>query len=140
MNGKIHVATLASNSATSICRNSNVLSSCSSSIRYKENVKDAAFGLKDVLKMRPVTFKWKGRDENDLGLIAEEMEKINPLFVTYERGQIEGVKYPQLTAVLVNAVKELKADNDNLREKEAADAAALAALGKDFEAFKAGRK
>jgi hypothetical protein len=51
---------------------------------------------KDVLKMRPVTFKWKGRDENDLGLIAEEVEKINPLFVTYERGQIEGVKYMQL--------------------------------------------
>lgn len=65
--------------------------------------------------MRPVTFKWKDRDENDLGLIAEEMEKINPLFVTYERGQIEGVKYSQLTAVLVKAVQELKADNDNLR-------------------------
>jgi cell division protein FtsB len=59
--------------------------------------------------------RWKGRDENDLGLIAEEVEKINPLFVTYERGQIEGVKYPQLTAVLVKAMQELKADNDNLR-------------------------
>ena len=37
--------------------------------------------------MRPVTFKWKGRDEKDLGFIAEEMEKVNPLFVNYERGQ-----------------------------------------------------
>jgi Chaperone of endosialidase len=42
----------------------------------------------EVMQMHPVTFKWKGRDENDLGLIAEEVEKINPLFVTYERGQI----------------------------------------------------
>jgi len=31
--------------------------------------------------------------------------------VTYKAGKIEGVKYPQLVAVLVNAVKELKADN-----------------------------
>jgi hypothetical protein len=42
--------------------------------------------------------------------------------------------------VLANAVKELKAENDDLREKEAADAAGLAALRKDFEAFKAARK
>jgi hypothetical protein len=122
VNGTIHVATLATASATTICRNANVLASCSSSIRYKEKVKPAPFGLQEVMAMRPVTFKWKDRDENDLGLIAEEMEKINPLFVTYERGQIEGVKYSQLTAVLVKAVQEqqaemqeLKADNDNLR-------------------------
>jgi Chaperone of endosialidase len=140
VNGKLYVATFASSSATTVCQNSNVLSSCSSSIRYKENVKDGTFGLKDVMLMRPVTFKWKGRDEKDVGLIAEEVEKSNPLFVTYERGQIEGVKYPQLTAVLVNAVKELKAGNDNLRDKEAADAAGLAALRKEFEAFKAARK
>jgi hypothetical protein len=65
VNGQIHVATLAAASGTSICRNGNVLSSCSSSIRYKENVKDGTFGLKDVMLMRPVTFKWKGRDEKD---------------------------------------------------------------------------
>jgi hypothetical protein len=59
----------------------------------------------EVMKMQPVTFKWKGRDENDLGLIAEDLEKINPLFVTYERGQIEGVKYSQLTAVLVKGMQ-----------------------------------
>jgi Chaperone of endosialidase len=109
VNGEIHVGTLAAASGTSICRNGNVLSSCSSSIRYKENVKDAPFGLKDVMKMRPVTFKWKGRDENDLGFIAEEMAKVNPLFVSYEHGRIEGVKYPQLTSVLANAIKEQQA-------------------------------
>ena len=127
VNGKIHVATLAANSATTICRNANVLSSCSSSIRYKENVKAAPFGLQEVMEMRPVTFKWRGRDENDLGLIAEEMEKINPLFVTYERGQIEGVKYSQLTAVLVKAVQELKADNDMVAQEQQAEIEALRA-------------
>ena len=52
------------------------------------------------------------------------MEKVNPLFVNYEHGQVEGVKYPQLTSVLANAIKEqqveidsLKAANDNLRAR-----------------------
>ena len=115
MNGKIKVDTFAAASATTVCQNANVLSTCSSNIRYKEKVKDAPFGLKDVMLMRPVTFKWKGRDEKDLGFIAEEMETVNPLFVNYERGQIEGVKYPQLTAVLANAIKEQQAEIESLK-------------------------
>ena len=114
VNGEVKIDTYASASATTVCKNGmGILSSCSSSIRYKENVKDAPFGLNDVVQMRPVTFKWKGRDENDIGLIAEEVAKINPLFVTYEDKKIEGVKYAQLTAVLVNAIKELKGVNDH---------------------------
>ena len=114
VNGRIKVGTLASASGTSLCIDgSNIIASCSSSARYKERVTTATFGLKEVLAMRPVTFSWKGRDERDLGFIAEEMASINTLFVTRKSGQIEGVKYPQMTAVLVNAVKELKAANDN---------------------------
>jgi len=38
---------------------------------------------------------------------AEEVEKIEPLLVTYnQKGEIEGVKYGQITTVLVNAVRE----------------------------------
>lgn len=112
VNGEVKIDSFGAATSAGVCVLSGVLSTCSSSIRYKENVKDAPFGLTEVTKMRPVTFKWKGRDENDLGLIAEEVAKINPLFVTYKDGKIEGVKYAQLTAVLVNAIKELKGAND----------------------------
>src|SRR5712671_1064949 len=37
---------------------------------YKEKVKPASFGLKEVMQMQPVTFKWKDRDEKDFGLVA----------------------------------------------------------------------
>ncbi len=67
------------------------------------------------MAMRPVTFKWKGRDERDFGLIAEEVAKTDPRYVTYQGGRIEGVKYPQLVAVLVNAAKQLEAENAGLR-------------------------
>lgn len=117
VNGQIKVDALASASGTSLCINANVIASCSSSRRYKEDIRSAGFGLKEIEAMRPVTFKWKGRDEQDFGLIAEEVAKIDPRYVTYKAGRIEGVKYPQLTAVLVNAVKELKAANDQQAEE-----------------------
>src|SRR5436190_299876 len=72
VNGQIKVNTLASASGTALCINANVLSSCSSSRRYKEEIRDAGFGLKEIEAMRPVTFKWKGRDEQDFGFVAEE--------------------------------------------------------------------
>ncbi len=120
------------------------IASCSSSRRYKENIKDAPFGLDEVMKMRPVTFKWKGRDENDFGLVAEEMEQINPLFVTSKHDRVEGVKYPQLTAVLVGAVKQqqgeieqVKSANDDLRKEMTQLQAGVKALVKAFEELKA---
>ena len=69
--------------------------------------------------MRPVTFDWRAKPEgwerHDFGMIAEEFARVDPLFVTYNaQGQIEGIRYMQFTAVLVKAVQELKADNDNL--------------------------
>lgn len=117
VNGQIKVNTLASASSTSLCINANVIASCSSSLRYKENIQDADFGLKDVLAMRPVRFKWKQREENDFGLIAEEVAKIDPAFVTRMNGKIEGIKYPQLTAVLIGAVKEMSKRNEQLEEE-----------------------
>ncbi|MBV9877366.1 MAG: hypothetical protein JO025_21740 [Verrucomicrobia bacterium] len=53
VNGEVKVDTFASGSATSVCQNGNVLSSCSSSIRYKEKVKPASFGLNEIMEMRP---------------------------------------------------------------------------------------
>jgi cell division protein FtsB len=51
-------------------------------------------------------------------LIAEEVEQVEPLLVTRnEDGEIEGVKYSQLTAVLVKAIQELKAENDALKAR-----------------------
>lgn len=106
VNGKIKIDSFGSATSATVCQLSGVLSSCSSSIRYKENVVPADFGLREVSALRPVTFKWRGRAEKDFGFIAEEAAKVNPLFATYKDGKIEGVKYPQLTAVLVGAIKQ----------------------------------
>jgi hypothetical protein len=111
----LSVGRLASASATDLCINGNTLSSCSSSLRFKKNVHDLTWGTGMIAQLRPVTFEWRERGEADFGFIAEEVAEINPLLVTYKDGRVEGVKYDQLSAVLVNAMKELKAENEQLK-------------------------
>ena len=62
--------------------------------------------------MKPVTFDLMGHKNNwekhDFGFIAEDMLKINPLFVIFdEDDEINGVRYMQLTAVNTKAIQEL---------------------------------
>ena len=94
--------------AVDVCRNPTFfLSTCSSSLRYKQQVETYAAGMDVVRQLRPITFKWKSGGARDLGFAAEEVAAIDPLLATYtERGEVEGVKYKQLTTVLVNAANE----------------------------------
>jgi hypothetical protein len=83
---------------------------CSSSRRYKDNIQNFTSGLTLVEKLRPVTFDWKANKMHDVGFVAEEVAEVEPLLTTYNStGQIEGVKYAQITTALVNAVKEQQA-------------------------------
>jgi hypothetical protein len=80
---------------------------CASSKRYKSEVLSYRGGLEVVSRLRPVTFTWKGDGIKDVGFVAEEVNAIEPrLSVLNKEGSVEGVKYGQVTAVLVNAVKE----------------------------------
>ena len=63
-------------------------------------------GLDTVLQLNPVTFNWKYNDQSDYGFLAEDLEKIDPMLVFYKDGQVEGVKYDRLTAILANAIQE----------------------------------
>ncbi len=103
----VSIGLLTTASATQLCINGTVLSSCSSSRRYKENIRPFESGLNLVRRLQPVTFDWKERKETDLGLIAEEVALIDPLLVTRnENGNIEGVKYDQISVLTINAIKE----------------------------------
>ena len=83
---------------------------CSSSLRYKTNIKPYGGGLSVVAKLQPITFNWKKGGTPDFGLGAEDVAKAEPLLVTHnEKGEIEGVKYDRVVVVLLNAVKEQQA-------------------------------
>ena len=109
--GLLDMETLGVAGGAPVCRNaSGHLAACSSSLRYKTNVEAFAGGLNVVRRLRPITFDWKDGGRRDLGFAAEEVEQVEPLLATYaDDGAIEGVKYGQVTTVLVNAVKEQQA-------------------------------
>jgi hypothetical protein len=107
-NGVLTLKVLGSGGSTDVCLNgSDQLSTCSSSLRYKTEVSNYAGGLNIVRRLQPISFKWISGGSTDVGFAAEDVEKIDPLLATTnENGEAEGVRYKQLTAVLVNAIKE----------------------------------
>ena len=89
-----------------------------SSARYKKNVAPLKAGLAEINRLRPVNFTWKTTDEDDFGLIAEEVAEAAPLLAVFEKdGTVKGVKYDQLNVVLINAVKEQQALIQKLQKR-----------------------
>lgn len=100
----------------SLCRNNinNDVVPCSSSARFKKDIAtlDPARAHALVEQLTAVSYRWIDSDLPDLGLVAEEVAEIEPRLAVYNAdGQIEGVKYDRLTAVLVAALQEHKTRN-----------------------------
>jgi DNA-binding transcriptional MerR regulator len=83
-------------------------------------------GLDVVRRLRPIAFEWRDGGLKDVGFAAEDVHAIAPLLTTTNQdGQIEGVKYAQLTTVLVNAINEQQTQIDAQKELLAAQRRAL---------------
>jgi len=122
---KIGLGSLGSAGSTALCRNaSNQISTCSSSLRYKKDLHPFTSGLSLIRQLNPITFRWKADNMLDLGFGAEDIAKVEPLLVTHNAsGQVEGVKYDRISAVLVNAVKEqqtqIETQQNQIRQQQA---------------------
>jgi hypothetical protein len=117
--GYVRVNGLANGGNHPLCTDdTKVLASCSSSLRYKTNVRPFAGGLDIVNRLRPIAFTWKAGGAHDVGLAAEDVEKVEPLLTfRNDKGEIEGVKYNQLSAVFVNAFIEQQAQIKKAQEQ-----------------------
>ena len=95
-----------------------------SDLKWKKNVETVPNALDKVLQLRGVNFEWKQEEYAEmnfnsgkqLGVIAQEVRPIVPEIVAQnEEGYT--VDYSRLTALLIEAVKELKAENNSLNER-----------------------
>ena len=88
----------------------------SSSLRYKENVETIKYGLDKVLQMRGVSYNKKDNGVKEIGVIAEEIYEVLPeVVLKNEQGEIDSVSYGKITAVLIEAIKDLKKEIEDLK-------------------------
>ena len=100
----------------------------SSDERLKENIEIIPNALSKVQQIRGVTFDWTdeylekqgGEDgyfhrKHDSGVIAQDVEKVLPELVAERPDGTKAVRYEKLVAVLIEAVKELKQEIEELK-------------------------
>jgi len=80
-----------------------------SSARYKRDIHDMNAASSNLMKLRPVTFRYKNDPAGTLqyGLVAEEVAKLYPDLVSYGAdGKIETVRYLTLISMLLNELQK----------------------------------
>ncbi len=114
--------TAASGTAGELRATNDITAFYSSDVSLKENIVEIPSALDMVDKIRGVFFDWKddyieskgGEDgyfmrKRDVGLIAQEVEAVLPEIVGTRQDGIKAIKYDRLTALLLQAIKELQA-------------------------------
>jgi hypothetical protein len=96
----------------------------SSDNRLKENVETISNAIGIIEQIRGVRFDWNEtaksmypeRTYKDIGVIAQEIQKVIPeIVVTRDNGYM-AVKYEKIVAILIEAIKELKQEIENLKK------------------------
>ncbi len=114
------VGTAASGTTGEIRATNDITAFYSSDGRLKENIVPLTGALNKVKELRGVSFDWKELNEkekttihshegHDIGVIAQEIQAQYPELVTERENGYLAVDYVKLTAVLLQAIKELDA-------------------------------
>ena len=90
----------------------------SSSRRYKTHITDLQSDPEAVLTLRPVRFQWKTTGQDEIGLIAEEVDEVASDLVIHDaQGRPEAVKYNKLSLYLLSVVRSQQEQIESLEER-----------------------
>ena len=81
----------------------------------KENIRTLENPLEKLILINGVSFNWRHSKESSIGVIAQEVEEIFPELVN--TNEFKSVNYNGLIGVLIEAVKELKTEVNELRSQ-----------------------
>ena len=102
-----------------------------SSARYKRDIHDMDAVSDNLMKLRPVTFRYKSdpTGTRQYGLIAEEVARMYPELVTIGAdGRVESVHYHELIPMLLNEIQKQAEQIKRLNAKVAEGSAARASF------------
>ena len=98
-----------------------VVAFSTSDIRLKDNIKTIDKALDKVNSIQGIEFDWIEKEEihgnsgHDIGVIAQEIEKILPDVVTTRDNGYKAVKYEKIVPLLIEAIKDLSKQVDGLK-------------------------
>lgn len=81
----------------------------------KENITPIENGLQIVDSLEGVNFQWKDSNKQDKGFIAQDLKEVLPELVSEDLQGILSVNYTGVIPVLVQAIKELKQEVEDLK-------------------------
>jgi hypothetical protein len=95
----------------------------SSDERLKNNVEVISNPIEKVQSLRGVTWEWNelasdaAKQSPNVGVIAQEVEKVLPQLVHDRENGFKGVDYAKLTGLLIEAIKEQQKQIDELKSR-----------------------
>ena len=107
-----------------------------SDIRFKENVVDLSNSLQKICSIRGVNFNLKGQKRKAAGIIAQEVIDVIPEVVNDKDKDKLSADYNSLVGYLIESVKELKNENDSLKEENNTMKELLVKLNNDVSNIK----
>jgi hypothetical protein len=119
--GRVGIGTTTPNERLSvvgnICATGNIngnSATCGSDIRWKKDLKPLENTLEKISQLKPVYYYWKKdefpdkhfTDKRQIGLIAQDMQKVFPELVVEDKEGYLSVDYSRFTSVLLKAIQE----------------------------------
>ena len=87
-----------------------------SSLEIKTNISEIESPLEKIAKLRGIEFDYKETNEHSIGMVAEEVNEVFPELVSKdEDGKVQAMSYSRMTAVLLEAIKELNQEVKELK-------------------------
>lgn len=100
----------------------------SSDMRLKKDIQPVSYGIKEIMQMKPVSYRWKQETDNNhlmLGFLAQDMEKIVPEVVSKTSGDSGSysMRYTELIPVLTKAIQEQQTQIEELKKDKESQSA-----------------
>jgi len=115
---KLHVAGTISGSQVEA--SGDIIAYSTSDRKFKDNIEPIQDSLYKVSQIGGYTFDWNDKQQTytgkDVGVIAQEIQEVLPEVVT-ERENGLAVKYEKIVPLLIESIKELKQEIDDIKQK-----------------------
>ena len=108
-------------SGSQIEASGDVIAFGSSDERLKDNIQPITEPLWKVSQIGGYTFDWNDKQDtyegHDVGVVAQEIHKVLPEVVAERSNGYLGVKYEKIVPLLIESIKELKKEVDEIKQK-----------------------